>query len=191
MAHLSKEQGSHDRPSVPDEIWLSAIESQWAERAGRLVVPPGEHEERLLRPWELLSGLRGAIVEAAVARDAILRSINFSLLEEVAEAQGQPDGVLQDQRQQGVLLALPDHGDLLVPHFQFHEADITKAVYPGILAVNQFIHGERDAWGIVSWWLQPSRSLGGQVPIEILSDDPHDITRLDQAAYDAVHLTRG
>lgn len=60
-------------------------------------------------------------------------------------------------REEGYVLAVPDHGVYLYPLFQFDEGGIPRAI---VREVNSAFQGGNE-WDILNWWRQQRPSLSG------------------------------
>jgi hypothetical protein len=79
---------------------------------------------------------------------------------------------IDEMRRAGKLLALPDHGELLYPAFQFDPA--TSAPYPAIGKVSEYMDPTESPWGVVAWWKRPHEYLDRREPRELLSSHSED-----------------
>jgi hypothetical protein len=79
-------------------------------------------------------------------------------------------GIVHHAQERGSILAVPDHGRLLFPTFQFHAR--STAPSPLIKYVHDTLSDGRqestDPWEALSYWDQPRVSLGGQAFKNIL-----------------------
>lgn len=104
-------------------------------------------------------------------RRTLLEGNDFLDIAEVAElASGGRSDIPITQKlvhyvqERGSVLAVPDHGRLLFPTFQFHPRSMTPS------PLVRYVHDElsdmegeaADPWDVLSYWDQPRSTLGGQ-----------------------------
>ncbi|MFL6136692.1 MAG: protein kinase domain-containing protein [Frankiaceae bacterium] len=184
------EQQPYQPPPDIDGDWIARIH-RWYESShledddSELWENLPATERRLLQPSprEVIDWIAKQIDAANAVRRRVLAEPYFFtadvvqiLRSTVLRASEETVGQL---RRGGRLLALPDHGRLLYPGFQFEPS--SGMPYPIIGDVSNLLEAAESPWAVAHWWLQPHPRLGMRAPREFL--DTVEVDKIVLAAH--------
>lgn len=83
-------------------------------------------------------------------------------------------------------VALAEHDALVLPLYQFAEADGTRILSPLVSRVNRTLEMQVPAWWLIDWWDQQlARGEDGITPYDMVWDPRHEQPILEQAIIDS------
>jgi hypothetical protein len=138
---------------------VAGLDAEWSDWLERSTYGLREHWSRVATEPELAGVTVQSAVDEAESQAKRLRDWHLSHEYLIAES-GHKD-VLRLLGRLGVLVCYEDHGDVLVPRFQFDaRGDLRLQVF----AVNALRGLRFPNWAHCGWWFTPLRELNGLTP---------------------------